>query len=470
MHHRSVQGQQGSKDANHVVPSGDVDDNDNGNDNVTKQRKRKKGKRRRHSKQRALQRLLSCGMIAMVFVLAVALVRRQGSSSNSSNSNNSNNNNKPKFEVYTPNAPSCNEPLDSDDDVSFTLVTQLSEDRLWMMEHHCQRYHQAMSIAIYTNRTHQEVADDLKAMNCPVFVVSGDNDGDNDDSSTITLSVLDATLMGLPSTDYPVNHLRNLAISKVKTSHIIYIDVDFWTSDRLYETLMANGNIRDALAKDPRQALVIPAFQLNRQCREWKDCRDANLPHMPYNLQELSQMLNKKRGNIFDPTNRGGHGSTLYQQWTKQEPGSLLPIPCLQSNRYEPFVVIRKCHELPPFQKEFSGYGKNKMTWMMQLIRNGYSLSQVGGVYLCHYPHLDSNSRQHWNEAPKQLQVGEQQQVRKPKASDGNLNLHEFKRGQVDKLFLEFRDWMLQEVPDRSLLHHCETAQDDDSKLWIDRT
>jgi hypothetical protein len=224
--------------------------------------------------------------------------------------------------------------------------------------------------------------------------------------------------------------------------------------------------IRKSLLDHPLQALVIPAFQLFRQCKEWKDCRDQNLPHMPFSLTELKDMLQHKRGYIFDPTNKGGHGSTLYTQWLQQTPGTLLEIPCLQSNRYEPFVALRYCRDLPPFQNAFSGYGKNKMTWMMQLIRTGYTFSQVGGTYLCHYPHLDSTSRQYWNQAPPELQVGDQ--VRKPKPSDGDLHLSQYKRGQVDQVFVQFRDW-LDETPDQSRLKPCEGGQDDDSKLWIER-
>jgi hypothetical protein len=338
-------------------------------------------------------------------------------------------------------------------EVSYTLVTQLSHDRLWMMEHHCERYEHEMSIAIFTNHTYQETILELDAMNCNL--------------DRLKVRVLDAST-GYSDSDYPVNALRNLALSQVTTSHIIYIDVDFWTSEHLHDVLMSY-DIQQSLMEDPRLALVLPAFMLFRQCREWLDCRDDNLPMMPYTLSELGDMIQNKRGHLFDPTNRGGHGSTLYKEWFHQEPASLEEIPCLLSNRYEPFVVIRYCRDLPPFQAEFSGYGKNKMTWMMQVIRRGYRLSQVGGAYLVHYPHLDSTSRQVWNEAPEPLKVGDQGQVRKPKKNDGNLHLADYKRGQVDQLFLEFRKWLEDSIPETvSRLHPCQSAQDDDSKLWID--
>jgi hypothetical protein len=127
---------------------------------------------------------------------------------------------------------------------------------------------------------------------------------------------------------------------------------------------------------------------------------------------------------------------------------------------------------LPPFQEQFSGYGKNKMTMVMQMLRSGYRLSQLGGGFLVHYPHLDSNSRLEWNESPENVLPkkidGRWHQV-KPKNVKG-VEWTAYKRGRVDATFVEFRNWLKEEVPDESLISKCQDAEDDDSKLWYDRT
>ena len=51
------------------------------------------------------------------------------------------------------------------------------------------------------------------------------------------MAILDAQVHGAWN-DYPVNALRNLALQQVQTTHILYIDVDFWTSEDLYETIL----------------------------------------------------------------------------------------------------------------------------------------------------------------------------------------------------------------------------------------
>jgi len=407
-----------------------------------------------------------------------------------------------KFQLVSEDAPECHE-LASPDDITLTLVTQVSHDRLWMMRHHCERYkykhrlgvkehhkpwlqkqlQHRMSIAVYSNATLNEIRNELREMDC--FV----NDNENDESGPpagLDVSVLDARTHGAWN-DYPVNELRNLALSSVRTTHILYIDVDFWPSEHLYEVIMGDGSgsgssskekaakkdIRTALFEDPKLALVIPAFQLWRQCGQWVDCQEANLPHMDAALTAeglFQEIKNHRSITIFDPTNRGGHGSTDYRSWVRQDVGSLLPIDCIQSNRYEPFLMVRYCKDLPPFQTGFAGYGKNKVTWMMQVIASGYVFSQVGGVFLLHYPHLDSASRQHWNDGNKK-----KDSILNGSTNEGgdgetiSTNLQDYKRGKIDKLFVDFREWLREAIPSTAQrLKSCEDAQDDDSKLWVE--
>jgi len=379
------------------------------------------------------------------------------------------------FRLSSEGAPECHE-LRSPDEITVTLVTQVSHDRLWMLEHHCDRYRNqrgglfdqhAMSIAVYSNATLDAVLGEMRAMGCGVATHDGDA------SAPVQVSVLDGRIHGAWD-NFPVNELRNLALSKVRTTHILYIDVDFWPSDDLYEIIMGaddgakpkNNNddfspsdaIRRELFDDPKLALVIPAFQLWRQCKEWEDCLEDNLPHMESARTYeglIREITEHKSITVFDPTNKGGHGSTDYRVWFSQEEGSLYDIECLQSNRYEPFVMVRYCRDLPPFQTAFAGYGKNKVTWMMQVIAAGYVFSQVGGVHLVHYPHLDSASRQVWNGG-----------VRK---TDWPSRKKESKRGRIDALFVAFKTWLDTTIPAGARrLELCEDAQDDDSKLWVE--
>jgi hypothetical protein len=390
---------------------------------------------------------------------SLRLRSRTASASAGGDPNQKRNTAKPKlFERHTAGAPECT-PMTAED-VSFTLVTQVSLDRLWMMQYHCERwsydYTSPISVAVLTNQTTLQTRDALVSLGCHTDQLTVQTMEINDD--------LEA--------DYPVNQLRRMALSAVGTSHVMYVDIDFWESVDLHD-ILHQSSVREALAKDPKHALVVPAFQLNRQCQEYRDCRDDNIPKMPRTWQQMIDALMERRGFPFDPTNRGGHGSTLYQQWIRQESGDLLDIPCIQSNRYEPYMAFRYCRDLPPFQTQFSGYGKNKMTWMMQLRREGYNFSQLGGAFVVHYPHLDSVSRMEWNLGPQEIQPfrGDDGKMYKNRPADVKIaDWTTYKRGRVDAVFVAFRKWLETEIEDQSRVQMCEDKEDDDTKLWIDRS
>ena len=262
---------------------------------------------------------------------------------------------------------SCDVPLDPDD-VSYTLVSQLSDDRIWMIRHHCLRWGTGnpMSIVVFTDRTMDDVMNELASSSSSSSDAGGSDSGSGSGGCSaehLTLQVVQKATYDPDGTEYPVNLLRNLAFSAVRTSHAVYADVDFWPSRDLH-SILSNVTVRERLASDGRLAAVIPAFQMNRRCREYADCRERNIPSMPSNREELIRQLTLQKGAVsaFDPTNRGGHGSTRYNAWVDQEDGTFVDLGCVKSNRYEPYLAIRRCAEMPPFQEGFTGYGKNKMT------------------------------------------------------------------------------------------------------------
>jgi len=342
---------------------------------------------------------------------------------------------KEKFVVNTFSAPTC-KTLEYTD-VSFTLVTQTSQDRLWMIQHHCLRWgiNNPISIAVFTDYSVSDIIDEMHPACDPLMV---------------TIKTLSPT--GVSQADYPINTLRNLALSGVTTTHVIYIDIDFWPSENLYQLLNWNET-KHQFAHDDKLAVVVPAFSVPREASEM----------MPSTFSDVTNLLKKKMIAPFDITNRGGHGSTLYAKWFYQEEGYLLDLPCVKSNRYEPYMAFRYCQDLPPFQEVFTGYGKNKMTFVMQMRRIGYVFSQLGTVFLVHYPHEDSKARMIWNRGP------EDEELRNVKNRNDmkNLDLTQYKRGQNDQLFVEFRSWMDKNVDDMSRLQSCTNITDDDSRLWV---
>jgi len=358
------------------------------------------------------------------------------------------------FKTRFNGAPPCTQ-LDPDD-ISYTLVTQLSYDRLWMMKQHCERWGpHPISVVIYTDESLAQLTEKLVSLGCDVMQLT---------VQTLSKSAYDPE-------EYPVNVMRNMAMSAVKTTHIMYADADFWEITNLFDVLNM-ASVRKEFAADHKLAAVVPAFMVKRQCEEYRDCREENLAKMPNTTQQIFELVMDHQAGAFDPTNRGGHGSTAYGKWYKQHEGELYDIPCFKSNRYEPYLALRYCEDLPPFQEQFTGYGKNKMTWVMQLRRQGWDFSQLGRIFLVHYPHLDSKARLKWNEGPKKIfeEVKEDKEKRRRRPNElTDVDWNTFVRGRMDQLYLDFRDWLDKEIPDNARVKLCEDANDDDKMLWVNK-
>ena len=376
-----------------------------------------------------------------------------------------------QFQRLMKNAPTCTTIVA--EDVTFTLVTQLSEERLWMLQHHCERWDvHPISIALFTRRTRVEVEEDLTKLGCIL------------DTLIISIHYEDG--------DYPINHLRNLAISAVQTTHFVYVDVDFWPSKGMHAALSSTV-ITNELVKDDKLAIVVPVFQIDREgpgCHDHNDstrkCDASNIARMVDDRPSLLELILSRQAHIFDPTNPGGHNSTGYLEWITQDHLELRDIKCVQSNRYEPYFACRFCNVLPPFQEHFTGYGKNKLTWAMQIRRSGYrfmvrtsftilsltlnnSLKMraflfqvIRSSFLLHFPHVESAARESWNERPNELHYG-----RNP-ITMVNVDWNSYKRGAIDNLYLQFKAW-LSETKDESRVPMCYESTDDESNLWVDR-
>ena len=302
-----------------------------------------------------------------------------------------------KFQgTYFDQSPDCT-PLESVEQVGFTLVTQASMDRLWIMQHHCHRWPAPylISIAVYLppdspQYTEDDVANEL------------------DHQWKCEMSRMKVTVVkGIsPMDQYPINLLRNMAIRRVSTSHFVYTDSDFLISEGLFEELMAAA---PWVATDPFAALVVPAFAYFSPCpttsvlsNRTESIECLGKEQLPLVKEDLLSLWKKRRQDL--PNVKQGfhgkhfHGSTLYEEFqTQTEP---LLLPCIENYLYEPYLAVRLCKDLPEFPEVFRGYGFNKNVWIMWLTRKlPYRLWQLPRGFVVHIPHPVSESSRHMNQA-----------------------------------------------------------------------
>ena len=209
---------------------------------------------------------------------------------------------------------------------------------------------------------------------------------------------------------YPINWLRNAGISCVGTSHYFIVDVDFWPSGELLPLLRAqlgdwkSGSSGGGGSGTPPRALVVPNFQ-----RSGHGCRNAEEPGacrealergeivMPPDFAALQTCLGAKDCVVFDGEyNPQGQASTDVKAWRSQPAGATRRVPCITSERYEPYVVLQRDEATPLFDERFTGYGKNKVQLIVHLRRAGYAFEVVARGFVIHFPHHASDAKHHW--------------------------------------------------------------------------
>jgi Glycosyl-transferase for dystroglycan len=339
--------------------------------------------------------------------------------------------------------------------VDFTLVTQSSLDRLWLLQHHCARWTGPISVAVYIgndsitdNEPSQHTADSIR------------RDLVRDYNCTAQqLSI--ATIDGYTKETFPINALRNAALRGVTTSHVVFIDIDFLFPMHMRQEL--RRHFATDLAHDAKVALVLPAFELKQSTslgnRNSADDSEPNLALVPNDKGELLRLWdphrprNNKEIDVFHKYCRECHGSTRYIDWVDQPDHVLLPISCIGSKLYEPYMAFRYCRDLPPFQEAFTGYGRNKHAWMLQTRRAGYRYQQVGGMFVIHVPHAHSSARKHHFN-------GMNGKKRAISPADQKEQSH---REQMTIVFEHFVQWLNETVPDELVVPVCSSSSNLDN-------
>ena len=303
-----------------------------------------------------------------------------------------------KFTYFT-NKSQCL-PLEAKD-VSVTLTTQMSMDRIWIMKYQCQRWPSPLpiSIAVYISANQTTESEVLDLLDTQLYC----------DLSRMKVSFIHGSSM----TKYPVNSLRNLAIGGINTTHALYVDSDFVISRDLHESVLP---AIQEVANQARAAIVVPVFEYLSNCTKKDQTKEeeyniakciqhswSEVPETRSDIMRLLQSPHKpkvRRGYQNANGKNKFHGTTFYDIWENETATSspqtpISQIPCIKSTTYEPYLIVRVCDQLPEFPNIFKGWGWNKIIWIQTLLyKFGYKLYQIQDGFALHIPHPTSEARQ----------------------------------------------------------------------------
>ncbi|XP_044870836.1 LARGE xylosyl- and glucuronyltransferase 2 isoform X2 [Mauremys mutica] len=248
------------------------------------------------------------------------------------------------------------EVLASPDPADVTLVAQLSMDRLQMLEAICKHWAGPISLALYMS--------DAEAQQFLRYA-----QGSEVLSSRRNVAY---HIVYKEGQFYPVNLLRNVALTNAETPYVFLTDIDFLPMYGLYDYL--RNSIRQLELPQRKAALIVPAFETLRYRLAF-----------PKSKAELLSMLDM--GSLYTFRYHvwpKGHAPTDYAKWRT----ATVPYRVEWQPDFEPYVVVRR--DCPQYDQRFVGFGWNKVSHIMELDAQEYELLVLPNAFMIHMPHAPS--------------------------------------------------------------------------------
>jgi glycosyltransferase-like protein LARGE len=257
---------------------------------------------------------------------------------------------------------------------SITLVTQVSMDRLTILEKSLLTWPGPVSLAVYIPVKDMKeglaewqrlyVEKKIRTLNLTteshVTLVTGSDE----------------------EADYPINVLRNVAIKSSQTKYLLLIDADFQPCPDLEQTFLSTANKFDNTSG---MAFVVPAFEYLETPKKGDG--------IPKTKEEFLQLLFRAEPmvqpfRVFESAD--AHRLTDYWKWfNANAPYSVQGF----SDKYEPYLIVEKSG-LPLFDEHFSGYGMNKVSHATELYAVNYQFKVLHNLWMTHLPHKTSTFSQ----------------------------------------------------------------------------
>ncbi|XP_051157998.1 xylosyl- and glucuronyltransferase LARGE2s-like [Leptopilina boulardi] len=172
---------------------------------------------------------------------------------------------------------------------------------------------------------------------------------------------------------YPVNYLRNVAMSHISTPFAFQMDIDFIPHIGLLKSFTKYIE-KYNITRSSMIAIVVPAFETQRYRFTF-----------PKNKKKLILDLNKGliytfRYHVWSQ----GHAATNYSFWKKAS----TPYEVSWQPDYEPYIVVPS--SAPKYDIRFIGFGWNKVSYITHLTAIGYKYLVLPDTFIIHRPHAPS--------------------------------------------------------------------------------
>lgn len=273
-----------------------------------------------------------------------------------------------------------------------TLVTQLSFERLYMLEGQCDVWNGVISAAVYIALLNGKVVTvELNSNQNPRLTDISEVElkfkqfhqlAEAKGLCKLDLQLVSQTVESIwLSALYPVNAMRNRALANARTEAVLLLDVDFWPSAELSELTQKPAKYASLVAALQKgAAVVLPAYETGDPGDIGVEvAREAVLE----GKDAAVRMFWDGRIKAFH-TDRyeAGHRATDYKRWLEAS----RPYNIQYEEGFEPYVIVSRRY-VPWYDERFVGYRKNKVVHLLYLSTSGIQFVVHPRAFTVHSPH-----------------------------------------------------------------------------------
>lgn len=191
---------------------------------------------------------------------------------------------------------------------------------------------------------------------------------------SVTLTIVKPNYSLDTTSQYPINHLRNIAIQAASTDYIYVIDADFVPTTKLYD--FAKSTLVPQLEEATQPvAYVVPCVAIKEEYQG----------RYPDTIRELQPLIKSGMAYITDP--RAGHGPTtmifLEESVFKNPPAFEV---CYES-QWEPYYIVNRHAPHPYYDERFRNQGGDKQSHAMLMNAIGFKFLVLREHFMYHMDH-----------------------------------------------------------------------------------
>jgi hypothetical protein len=188
-----------------------------------------------------------------------------------------------------------------------------------------------------------------------------------------------------PEWAFPINFLRNVAISRIRTDLFMYIEADFLPSPNLFSYILS---VKNEIDNKEFAAFVVMGFEDAEKKLGLLSASPSLSFTMPFNKQKL---LENRVSLGIDRIHYRTHARLPWKTWEQLPSDNILLLAKEEVEEQEPYYVMKTTMWIP-YDEIFMGCGFDKFSQLIELRAAQYQFYLLPEGYILHLEPQDSST------------------------------------------------------------------------------